>query len=73
MSSHPQTIRVAISDLNGVMRGKRLPGDYALKLAKGAVQLPLSVINVDVTGFCLASASKRSDSACYTPVTCQWM
>ncbi|QYX58634.1 glutamine synthetase family protein [Roseovarius sp. SCSIO 43702] len=32
------------------MRGKRLPGDYALKLAKGAVQLPLSVINVDVTG-----------------------
>jgi len=50
MSNDPLTVRVAVSDLNGVMRGKRVPASYASKLGKGAIQLPLSVINVDVTG-----------------------
>ena len=40
------TFRVAISDLNGQMRGKRVPGSYASKLDKGAVRLPLSVANL---------------------------
>ena len=46
----PQTIRVAMCDLNGVMRGKRVPGEYLPKLKSGAVRIPLSVINVDITG-----------------------
>lgn len=50
MSDHPRTIRVAAVDLNGVMRGKRVPASYAEKLDKGAVRLPFSVLNVDIWG-----------------------
>ncbi|MCE8007968.1 glutamine synthetase family protein [Aestuariivita sp.] len=48
--SHLPTIRVATSDLNGQMRGKRLPGSYAGKLGDGAVRMPLSSVNVDLWG-----------------------
>ncbi len=49
LADHP-TIRVAACDLNGQMRGKRVPGDYAAKLDAGAVRMPLSVLNVDIFG-----------------------
>ncbi len=45
-----QTFRVAACDLNGRMRGKRVPGDYADKLANGSVRMPLSTLNVDIFG-----------------------
>ncbi len=45
-----QTLRVAACDLNGQMRGKRVPGSYGPKLDKGAVRMPLSAMNVDVFG-----------------------
>ena len=45
-----KTLRVACSDLNGQMRGKRIPSSYAPKLDKGAVRMPLSALNVDVFG-----------------------
>lgn len=45
-----QTIRVAACDLNGQMRGKRVPGSYAPKLEAGAVRMPLSALNLDVFG-----------------------
>lgn len=45
-----QTFRVAACDLNGCMRGKRVPGDYAAKLEKGSVRMPLSALNVDIFG-----------------------
>lgn len=48
--AHHPTIRVAACDLNGQMRGKRVPGDYALKLDHGAIRMPLSVLNVDIFG-----------------------
>ncbi|QGX97857.1 glutamine synthetase [Roseovarius faecimaris] len=44
------TLRVAACDLNGQMRGKRIPGSYAAKLDTGAVRMPLSALNVDVFG-----------------------
>ena len=44
------TFRVAASDLNGQMRGKRVPSSYADKLEDGAVRMPLSVLNVDLWG-----------------------
>lgn len=44
------TMRVAACDLNGQMRGKRVPASYAAKLDKGAVRMPLSALNVDVFG-----------------------
>ena len=45
-----QTLRVAACDLNGQMRGKRVPGSYAPKLDTGAVRMPLSALNVDIFG-----------------------
>ncbi|MFK7939431.1 MAG: glutamine synthetase family protein [Roseovarius sp.] len=44
------TLRVAACDLNGQMRGKRVPASYAAKLEQGAVRMPLSALNVDVFG-----------------------
>ena len=44
------TFRVAACDLNGQMRGKRVPPSYADKLTKGAVRMPLSALNVDLWG-----------------------
>ena len=49
LSNHP-TFRVAACDLNGQMRGKRVPSDYAEKLERGAVRMPLSALNVDIFG-----------------------
>ena len=45
-----QTFRVAACDLNGRMRGKRVPGDYASKLDKGAIRMPISALNLDIFG-----------------------
>ncbi|NOD47101.1 MULTISPECIES: glutamine synthetase family protein [unclassified Ruegeria] len=42
--------RVAACDLNGQMRGKRVPANYADKLEKGAVRMPFSALNVDLWG-----------------------
>lgn len=45
-----RTIRVAIADLNGQPRGKRMPAGYADKLGAGSVRMPLSALNVDIWG-----------------------
>ncbi len=45
-----ETIRVAACDLNGQARGKRLPADYAARLSGGAVRMPFSALNVDISG-----------------------
>ncbi|SPJ27531.1 glutamine synthetase family protein [Falsiruegeria mediterranea] len=44
------TFRVAAVDLNGQLRGKRVPAIYAGKLDKGAVRIPFSALNVDLWG-----------------------
>lgn len=44
------SFRVAACDLNGQLRGKRVPPEYADKLDKGAVRMPLSALNVDLWG-----------------------
>jgi glutamine synthetase len=44
------TIRIAACDLNGQMRGKRLPAEMAGKLDTGAARMPLSALNVDLWG-----------------------
>ncbi|MFT7593589.1 MAG: glutamine synthetase [Paracoccaceae bacterium] len=49
LASFP-TFRVAACDLNGQMRGKRVPATYATKLDSGAVRMPLSALNVDLWG-----------------------
>jgi glutamine synthetase len=45
-----KTIRIAACDLNGQMRGKRLPAQMANKLDKGAARMPVSTLNVDLWG-----------------------
>ncbi|KIC12923.1 glutamine synthetase [Leisingera sp. ANG-M1] len=45
-----KTIRVAACDMNGQMRGKRLPADMADKLDTGAARMPISTLNVDLWG-----------------------
>ncbi|MCA0921750.1 glutamine synthetase family protein [Pseudooceanicola nanhaiensis] len=45
-----RTFRVAAADLNGQMRGKRVPHGQYDKLKDGTVRMPLSVLNVDVWG-----------------------
>ncbi|WP_158964602.1 glutamine synthetase family protein [Chachezhania sediminis] len=44
------TLRVAAADLNGQMRGKRVPGSFGTKLDRGAVRMPFSALNVDLWG-----------------------
>ncbi len=44
------SFRVAACDLNGQMRGKRVPPSYADKLNKGTVRMPFSALNVDLWG-----------------------
>jgi len=45
-----ESIFAGITDLNGVMRGKRVPVEQVQKVAKGELRMPLSVVNVDVWG-----------------------
>ena len=50
------TFRIAACDLNGVMRGKRLPAlDYP-KLATDQIRMPLSALNVDIWGCDIAES-----------------
>lgn len=42
--------RVAACDLNGQLRGKRVPVSYAEKLNEGVVRMPFSAQNVDLWG-----------------------
>lgn len=44
------SLRVVACDLNGQMRGKRVPPSYASKLDQGAVRMPFSALNVDLWG-----------------------
>ena len=43
-----QTFRVAACDLNGRMRGKRLPARFADTLDGGGLRMPLSALNIDI-------------------------
>jgi glutamine synthetase len=44
------TIRIAACDLNGQMRGKRMPSELAEKLDEGSARMPISTLNVDLFG-----------------------
>ena len=50
------SFRVAACDLNGQMRGKRVPPSYASKLDQGAVRMPFSALNVDLWGADIAGS-----------------
>ena len=52
LEDHPEinTIYACVCDLNGTLRGKRIPVSQAEKVLDGSLRMPLSVINVDVWG-----------------------
>ena len=45
-----ETIFACICDLNGVMRGKRVPVDQLDKITSGALRMPLSLLSMDIWG-----------------------
>jgi len=45
-----KALRLAVADLNGVARGKRIPSAHADKAFGGALRMPYSVLNVDIWG-----------------------
>ncbi len=49
-AAHSRTFRIGVADLNGQMRGKRLPASQAAKLDGDGMRMPLSVLNVDIWG-----------------------
>lgn len=51
-SDHPEVdaIFACICDLNGVMRGKRLPADQIDKVRDGGLRMPLSLLGMDIWG-----------------------
>lgn len=46
----PERIEILLSDINGIFRGKWIPGDQPEKLAKGKVKLPYSTCAVSIRG-----------------------
>ena len=45
-----QNIRIAIPDLNGQARAKRVPASSEAKLLRGEAKMPLSALNLDIWG-----------------------
>lgn len=44
------SIQAAVCDLNGILRGKRIPAHQAKKVLDGSIRMPLSIVGVDVWG-----------------------
>lgn len=45
-----ESIQAVICDLNGIMRGKRVPVEQASRVLRGGIRMPLSIVGVDVWG-----------------------
>jgi glutamine synthetase len=45
-----QSLRAAVCDLNGIMRGKRIPVEQAQKALEGKLRMPFSISGVDIWG-----------------------
>lgn len=52
LARHPEieTLFAAVCDLNGTLRGKRVPVHQAEKVFEGGMRMPLSLLGVDVWG-----------------------
>lgn len=45
-----ETLYVSVCDLNGVLRGKRIPLHKLVSAKKGSIRMPLSIVSVDIWG-----------------------
>ncbi|WP_246245711.1 glutamine synthetase family protein [Mesorhizobium zhangyense] len=52
LAKHPEidSLRVAVCDLNGVLRGKRIASDQARKALEGGMRMPYSLVGLDIWG-----------------------
>ncbi|WP_245443840.1 glutamine synthetase family protein [Mesorhizobium sp. DCY119] len=52
LAKHPEidSLRVAVCDLNGVLRGKRIAADQARKALEGGMRMPYSLVGLDIWG-----------------------
>lgn len=52
LAQHPNidSIFACVCDLNGTMRGKRVPVDQVSKVIEGKLRMPLSIVGLDVWG-----------------------
>lgn len=52
LSDHPdiRSVRIVVADLNGLVRGKRMPTRSAEKVVDDGSRMPLSALNVDILG-----------------------
>lgn len=52
LDQHPEveSIRAAVCDLNGLLRGKRIPASQARKALEGSLRMPLSIVGLDIWG-----------------------
>ena len=41
-----ESIQAVVCDLNGILRGKRVPVGQAEKVLKGGIRMPLSIVGV---------------------------
>ena len=59
LKQHPEieSVFAYVCDLNGTMRGKRVPVDQVQKVTEGSVRMPLSVLNVDIWGEDIANSA----------------
>ena len=48
--SDSEYVYVAVSDINGLLRGKRIPFNQMAKAESGAIRLPMSILGVDIWG-----------------------
>ncbi len=73
LENHPEieSLRVAICDLNGAMRGKGIPVSQAKKALQGEVRMPLSVAGVDIWGEDIVGSEKVFES-CDADGICEW-
>lgn len=44
------SVQAAVCDLNGILRGKRIPVEQAGKVLDGSIRMPLSILGVDIWG-----------------------
>ena len=52
LAQHPEieSIFACVCDLNGTMRGKRVPVDQLSKVIEGGLRMPLSIVGMDIWG-----------------------
>lgn len=49
-ANNTEYVYVAAGDINGLLRGKRIPFNQMEKAENGAIRLPLSILGVDIWG-----------------------